>query len=244
MWHLGPMKLTLSRQAREWCIDYVASDELREDGSVECPTSASLEGDGVVRHRFAFKESPGSIRVGPALADRPVVVYPESAFHVTAGESITLFCSTPLWVRVEADGDGGETLLETPIDRPSDSWFGPSSLQGELAYATKTKARLDRAGVPVRAHRAVTELRIDNRSIDTLRVERVNLIVPYLSLYAGPDGSLWTESVVLTRDTAETTGKVEIGSPPAGSSSERVTPPRLASEKGKTLVRAFSALFT
>ena len=171
-----------------------------------------------------------------------MVVYPEDPFHVTAGESITLFCSTPLWIRVEA-GAGRLALMETAIERPPDTWIGPSTREGELCYATQTAARLDRASVPRHPHRALTELRIRNAASDMLLLERVNLAVPYLSLYAGPGGGLWTEPVLLERTSSATIGRLQIGHPPVPSEVERITPPRLSPAPEGILVRAFSALF-
>ena len=242
LWHVGPMRLGLSRQRQELSVDYRENAEPRDARFFECPTTATLDGSAVVRNRYAFAETPEVVWVRPALADRAVVVYPENPFHVTAGESITLFCSTPLWIRVEA-GASRLALMETAIERPPDTWIGPSTREGEPCYATQTAARLDRSSVPRHPHRALTELRIRNAAGDTLRLERVNLAVPYLSIYAGRDGGLWTESVVLERTSSATIGRLQIGHPPVPSEVERITPARLTSEPGGVLVRAFSALF-
>jgi hypothetical protein len=242
LWHVGPMRLGLSRHRQELSVDYRENAEPRDARFFECPTTATLDGSAVVRNRYAFAETPEVVWVRPALADRAVVVYPENPFHVTAGESITLFCSTPLWIRVEA-GSSRLALMETAIERPPDTWIGPSTREGELCYATKTAARLDRASVPRHPHRALTELRIRNAASDTLRLERVNLAVPYLSVYAARDGGLWTESIVLERTPSATIGRLQIGQPPVPSEAERITPARLTSDPGGILVRAFSALF-
>ena len=242
LWHVGPMRLSLTRQRHEFSVDYLQNAEPRDSRWFECPAAASLDGSAVVRNRYAFAETPEIVWVRPALADRAVVVYPENPFHVTAGESITLFCSTPRWIRVEAGASRLE-LMETALERPPDTWIGPSTRDGELCYAIQTAARLDRASVPRYPHRALTELRIRNDASDTLRLERVNLSVPYLSVYAGRDGGLWTESVLLERTASATIGRLQIGQPPSLGEVEKITPARLTSEPGGVLVRAFSALF-
>lgn len=223
LWHVGPMRLCLTRRRQEVEIDYLQNAEPRDARFFECPTTATLDGSGIVRNRYAFAESPEIVCVRPPLADRAVVVYPEDPFHITAGESITLYCSTPLWIRVEV-GAGRFALMETAIERPSDTWIGPSTREGELCYATQTAARLDRATVARHPHRALTELRIRNAATDTLRLERVNLAVPFLSVYAGRDGGLWTESVVLERTSSATIGRFEIGHPPEPSEVEKIAP--------------------
>jgi len=138
------MRLGLARQRQELSVDYRENADPRDARFFECPTTATLDGSGVVRNRYAFAETPEIVWVRPALADRAVVVYPEEPFHVTAGESITLFCSTPLWIRVEI-GASRHALMETAIERPPDTWIGPSTREGELCYATQTAARLDGA---------------------------------------------------------------------------------------------------
>jgi len=242
LWHVGPMRLSLTRRRQELSVGYLQNAEPRDARFFECPTTATLEGPGVVRNRYAFAETPEVVWVRPALANRAVVVYPEDPFHVTAGESITLFCSTPLWIRVEV-GASRLALMESAVERPPDTWIGPSTREGELCYATQTAARLERASVLRHPHRALTELRIRNAASDTLHLERVNLAVPYLSVYAARDGGLWTESVVLERTSSATMGRFQIGQPPVPGEVERITPPRLTSDPGGVLVRAFSALF-
>jgi hypothetical protein len=236
------MRLALARGRREWSVEYRRNAEPRDARIFECPTTSVLDGPAVTRNRYAFAETPETFWVRPALADRAVVVYPEDPFHVTAGESITLFCSTPLWIRVEV-GASRLALLETPIEQPPDTWIGPSTREGELCYATQTAARLERESLPRHPHRALTELRIRNGASDTLRLERVNLAVPYLSLHADRNGGLWTEAVALERTSSATIGRLEIGHPPVPSEVETITPPRVKAEPGGILVRAFSALF-
>ncbi len=242
VWHVGSMRLSVTRGRQELSVEYLQNAEPHDARFFECPSSATLEGPGVVRKRFAFAETPEIVWVRPVLADRAVVVYPEDPFHVTAGESITLFCSTPLWIRVEV-GASRLGLMESPIERPSDTWIGPSTREGELCYAMETAPRLDRASLPRHPHRALTELRIRNVSTDTLFLERVNLAVPYLSIFAARDGGLWTESVLLERTSSATLGRFQIGPPPVPSEIEKVTAARLTADPGGILVRAFSALF-
>jgi hypothetical protein len=236
------MRLGLTRRRQEWAIAVLSDSEPRDARSFECPTATELEGPLVARTRYAFAETPETVWVRPALADRAVVVYPDAPFHVPAGENVTLVCSTPLWIRVEV-GEGRTLLMEAPLERPPDTWIGPSTREGELCYATKSAARLDRAAVPRHPHRALTELRVRNRASDTLHLERVSLAVPYLSVYVSRDGAMWTEPVVLERTSGEALGRLDIGHPPVPSEVEKITPPRLNPTPGGVFVRAFSAIF-
>ena len=241
LWHVGPKKVSLLRRRREWSISTVDCAESDEEGLVVYPSKDELEENGAVENRFTFRQSPDTVQVRPAPPDRNLVVYPESAFHITSGESITLFCSIPLWIRVEVEG--GDTLLDQALARPADTWFGPSTRQGELCYATWTSARLERSSVRRQAHRAVTELQIHNGASETLHLERVNLAVPHLSVFAMEDGSLETESITLERTAGESTGKLSVGEAPRGKGIQLVTSPRVRPESGGTLVRALNAWF-
>ena len=135
-------------------------------------------------------------------------------------------------------------IREMPIERPSDTWFGASTMEGELCYAGTTKARLNLANVPVRAHRAITAVMISNMASTQLVVERLDLPVPYLYLYDTRDGVLWTQAVTLvrTRDTEMATFQVESGPPEEARKANLLGDPRLPPEP-KMSLRAFGELF-
>jgi hypothetical protein len=244
LWHVGPLTLGIGRAHKEWRIERRSDPALAGAACrVELPSSERLEGDDVIVRRFSFEQTGEALQLTPRVADRSVVVYPESPFFVTAGQEIVLFCSTPLWVRLEV-GENRTVLEEFPSVRPSDTWFGPSTREGELCYASTTAARLRREDILHRPHRAVTELRIRNEADDTLPIEKVNLSVPYLSLYATADGSLWSDRVTLYRTLDESRSELEITpGPPEGLSAEPVSEARVTAGTDNVMVRAFEALF-
>jgi len=67
LWHVGPMRLGLARQRQELSVDYRQNAEPRDARFFECPTTATLDGSGVVRNRYAFAETPEIVWVRPAL---------------------------------------------------------------------------------------------------------------------------------------------------------------------------------
>src|SRR5262245_33819295 len=77
LWSVGPLRLLVQRRRQEISVDYRDRSEPRHERFFECPTTAALDGPGVVRTRYAFTDSPEVVWVVPALADRAVVVYPE-----------------------------------------------------------------------------------------------------------------------------------------------------------------------
>jgi hypothetical protein len=209
---------------------------------VALPSDELVRGAHVTEHRFSFGRTGETLLLTPRLADRSVVVSPESPFYVPANQEILLFCSTPLWLRLEV-GDEKTELEEFPMIRPPDTWFGPSTREGELCYATTTAAQLRREDLHPRPHRAMTELRVRNDAQSVLALERVNLSVPFLSLYVTPEGAFWSDSVTLSRKTDGGRSEIEIvKGPPKGLNVERVSTARTAGTHN-VMVRAFEVLF-
>src|SRR5690606_5680646 len=91
---------------------------------------------------------------------------------------------------------------------PSDTWFGPSTREGELGYAARTNARLDLEQMRPRPSRAVTKVVVRNVGDDNLRIERLNLPVPQLSLFVNRQGLIWTNSITVERDRLGALAKV------------------------------------
>ena len=200
------------------------------------------EGDYTNVSRFVGEPTSDILTVKPALADRPVVSRPYTPFVVIAGEAGTIFVSTPLWFTVLVR-QPAILLFETPTLRPSDTWFGPSTIDGEACYSSRTYGRLNLENIPIPSYRAITRIQVRNVSNGPLKVERISLPVPYLSLFANEAGDLWTETVTMThrRETLLDEFTVDRSGPPPGFS--LVSPPRLT-PTGNMLVRAFSVLRT
>ena len=145
----------------------------------------------VARHVLAG----GEVSLLPATADRPVVARPEHTLRIPPNSTAQLYIGSPLWLQVRA---GDYTALDQPVLRPSDTWFGPSTTEGELCYASRTAARTQRLSGPTTHARLFTELTVRNRGKKPLQVDRVSLPMQSLAIYAGTDGRLWTASVAVT----------------------------------------------
>lgn len=137
---------------------------IRRDARLDGPRAFRAEElpEDAETFRVAQCGDVGPLKLVPIMADRLVVSRPKSPFRILPGQHATLFVSTPAWVRIALGN--GKALAELPLFRPSDTWFGPSTLVGELGYAARTHCRLDVCDVPFRPHRAVTPLRVENRS--------------------------------------------------------------------------------
>ncbi len=247
---LGPLRFWLERRAREWRITTEETgDILARDLSFECPaqdTEIPSPTRGVELRRFVSEATGGGFSLEPRLADRSVVVRPEEPLFLVPGAKAEVFVSSGLWMVLRLE-DGTE-LFERPIVRPSDTWFGPSPLEGELCYASRTSARLDLAEIPQRHHRAVTRILVENRSTTPRRIVRVLLPAPELALYrvsradAGLTSQLWTQSCELILDDSGVSPLTFRSVPPFAEHATLVAAARRASARN-LISRALEAIF-
>jgi len=242
IWRIGPLKLWIFHDENEWRIGHEHSGD---------PLDAGLELQGTIHrmpvenfelHRFASGSKSQSLDLLPRVANRPVVSRPDNPFHVMPGNEICVYLSTPVWIQVRADN---ETLVDIPSFRPSDTWFGANTIEGELCYTSITMVRLNQKILPRRCNRAITRLNIKNRASDPLVLERLKLPVPNLSLYADKSGQLWTQSLNVERAEDGTMAKIrlETSPPPEIGETELISAPRHPVPKN-VFVRALDALMS
>jgi hypothetical protein len=240
---IGPLDLWIQRHPNEWRL---ARDEASDpmDATLSHPSPVAdqdlNELPGV--ERFAMARTGDRVTLGAALADRPVISRPEKPFHLPVGEEATVFVSTPLWLRFQV-GEADKLLREFPIARPSDTWFGPNTLEGELCYTSRAYFVLNPENLPQLPHRAITAVRLINRAEQELTVDRMRLPAPQLALFAAADGQFWTQDVTYERtegDDAEL--RVRRRPPRAAADAHRLTEPR-NDVRGNLVVRTFSSLF-
>ncbi len=243
-WRIGPLSLTILRNPAEWRLAYGWSTGSEVDGPPwQVTTAGRMPESADQLERHVLRQTSGRVHVLPALADRPVVSSPRLPLFVLPDEEVMLYVGSPLWAVIEVD-DPPRRLRELPIRRPSDTWFGPSTLEGELCYATSTLAGLRVEGLPLFSRRAVTPVRIRNQAPTPLEVERLKLPVPYLSLFATQNGQLWTQAVTMTRSEDGHMANLSFGdeAPTQAGRAGLIAAPREESQRG-VLFRAFGSLF-
>jgi hypothetical protein len=242
-WQLGPKTLWITRADSEWRVARADGRERDERPMIAEPSAEPAgDDDAIDIKRFASRSGSRAIRLRPALPDLPVVVRPTQPFLVPAMEETTLFLSAPLWLRVYLDGRDAE-LVDTPTARPSDTWFGPDTMTGELCYALRTSARLHLENLPRRLHRAISAVRIQNNTPSVLPIEKLKVPVPYLSLFASEEGHLWTEALTLEREDESGGARVRLDDKPTRIvATKRVARSRKKMSKG-FLLDAFGEFF-
>lgn len=199
-WQVGASSLAITRLETEWQIQHLEKT-LPEEGqngwAVDLP-GTRLDDDATVR-RHLFQNTSSNLRVQPALADRPVVSRPVTPVHLSPRTKTTIFVSSPIWLVVSTIKPD-LVLFDMPHQRPSDTWFGPSTWEGELCYAVRTRARLLLAETQLRPHRSVTSISIHNKGETIILLERLKLPVRHLALYTDAEGMLWTSDVTIVTE--------------------------------------------
>lgn len=235
---LGPFRLWATSEDGEHLLAWSRGDDPLQEGRAATLDDAAPDDADTAR----FVCDAGSLQLHPALADRAVVVRPEAPLFLGPGGEVTFLVSTPVWVQARLEG-AGKALWEAPSFRPSDTWFGPTPREGELCYASRTRARLERAASPATHARAATALTLINQGADATRIDRVSLPMPRLALYEDGDGLLWTETLTVTRSTGGELAEVTLGrgDPPRCVGGTRIAEPRSA-DRDNVFTRAVSSL--
>jgi len=208
--HIGALQMWVAHLSGEWriAIEYDA-DQSEEEVVTRCPESIVDPPEAAAVHRFATGRADERLSLLPVLADRSIVARPEVPFSVLPDDEARFFISTSVWVCVNV-GDPPSRLLEVPTIRASDTWFGATTRDGDICYASRTAARMRLANVVRRSSRAITSVVVRNRAEDALHLERIALPVPALSLFSDVAGHLWTEEVTVERDREGHVAQVKI----------------------------------
>lgn len=238
---IGPLELGLERLPHEWRVWHVRSaDPIDERLALETPSERSAPADAE-HARFGFAEEPDVLLCDPVLADRPVVLRPETPLFVPAKESIEIFASTPVFLRADFRNDDS-VELELPTFRMSDTWFGPTTTEGELCYASRTHAQLSADLLKPRPHRAITQITIKNGASESLPIERLKLPVQSLGVYRGVSSALWTETVTFRREATDDNAAVSIGSRPPAAAGDVTQLGKPRTPARDVVARVFDAL--
>jgi hypothetical protein len=241
-WQIGPKALWITRADGEWIIASQDGRDPLDNRLTVAHAAAELADDDAEVKRFAVRDDSRVLRLVPALPDRPLIVNTAKPFFVPSSESATLYVSVPLWFRVLLAGSDAE-LKDTATVRPSDTWFGPDTLSGELCYASRTSARLHIENIPLRPHRAVSTVRIRNGAATRLPLEKLKVPVEHLSLFSSEEGHLWTEPLTLERKGNSEKAAIRLVSRATiGDATRPIAPPRLKASKGFVL-DVFGRLF-
>lgn|SRR5690554_2397260 len=240
---VGPLQLYLQRREQDWLIGWQEREDIEAHhwAGVEQIDEIPL---GLETERFVFQSVPDHFCLKPCLLDRPVVVKNLQPVHLPPDAHITFYISSPVCVAVELFKPVIQAKV-IPTLRLSDTWFGPSTREGEFCYAARTHARSSVHELPKRPHRAVTPVTVYNHSHEVMTIDKLSIPVPYLCVYGTAEGMLWTDPVSLKHTAGSSLSVLEVGKhlPSAMVQATRLTEPRMTVQRG-SLVRAFASMFS
>ena len=193
-WQIGERRIAIQRGAQEWTIwNQETPTEINDVVEVnELKNSDSLA--GVHFERFLERKTNSKLFIEPSLADQAMIVRPSKPITVMPGEEAKLYVSTPIWMTISMN-QNAEPMYDVPFWRPSDSWFGPNTISGDVCYAKYTDAKLLKEHLEVRSHRASTLVTVLNEQEEKLLIQRLNLPVPLLKVYVNKQKEFWTDQV-------------------------------------------------
>lgn len=194
-WKIGPLELWIRRYENEWRI-YSRSLEnpSLKDILVQIPATENHP-PNINVHRFGVHETTDLLTFQPILADRSIVVRPEKPFHLPSKEEVSIFVMHSVWLKIHY-GQQQITLTKLPIYRPSDTWFGSSTIDGELCYSARSKAKIRYNDLELYPYRAVTKIQLQNKSNQDVFLERIKVPLPSLSLYLSEKQVFFTDSMI------------------------------------------------
>lgn len=250
-WQIGPLKLWLNSTPAKLAVSWAHSGDVLDTHVRNLPSAQQQLEQNIVAPNdthtviTAFANSGrNEIVFTPVLPDRPIVLRLRDSIRVLPGESVTLYMVAPLVIRLEST-QSSKLITEIPTFRLSDTWFGPLSTLGGLCYASATPAYLDLREVPLRAHCAITAVTVKNAGIDSLKLDRINIPFPRLSLFYSQRSGFWTDRMTFERNSDNEMAYVKLDrQPPAEASpTQFVTGPRQPTAEHSSVTRAFSAIF-
>lgn len=207
-WDLGVMQFYLYQNHREWAFSWhetPSPSSFSFHVDLDCPPP--VDRDNSNQARFVHASSEKNFELKLALADRSVIARPESLVYVPPNQTATLFVSSGLWLQPTLNS---HRLMDIPIFRPSDTWFGENTREGELCYFSRTRARTENMATNESPHRAVTPITVVNKTLETLKIERIRVPVPYLNLYSKGKGEFFTNSLSMVLEQNEKEATMEI----------------------------------
>ena len=259
---IGPTKIQVAHLDREWWISATRNDEagaatkfnkvvIDPPVALDASTAGSHVNSDIKRYATS-KKTPG-FRLMPVLPDLPVVCRPLNPFFVLPGDQVEFYVSIPVWIKVllnSSNDNDGTAVAEIPALLLNKTWVGSTTVEGEIAYASNTRARLNFGDVPLNPHMATTGAIIRNLAAKPLALDYLSIPTGFLHTYATPEGSLSTDGILLEHREGGVFADLEIMSHPLNISPgnpanqwTRIGPARRDPQE-QSAVRAFSSFLS
>lgn len=236
--------LYIQRQAQQWllCQSQIVSPQCSLQNKLHIEHNATIPADTTDAQRWVNAEQESTLRIVPCMADKSLVVQPESTLIIPVGRKPALYLSLPIMYQIFI-GQNKKPFHEFFIETMPLTWFGSNTRRGELCYQSKSPVALELTDLPQAPHRVLMELRIHNRDSENLKVEKINLPALYLPIYRVDGEVFWTSPLTIVNEklTDELSLSYGKGVPGRHQKLELVSQPRLRSE-ARTFMRALEAI--
>ena len=239
---VGPLEIRALRQPRQWIIAVERNLQETERTLVRIPTDWQEPSSTATVSRVVSHATQETLRLQPALPDRPLVVSPPARFAIASRETVVLYVRVPVWVKLFS-GDPPALVREIPSVRMHDTWSGPSPKDGELGYASDEHEFPSPDERPLGPHQALCSVRVSNRASVFLPIEEIRIPLPQLSLYSDSSSRLWTSPVSLEREPDGDLAALHVSeeAPAEAQGTARISEPRVQVERSR-IVRVFGSL--
>lgn len=237
---VGPLRARIEHFDGEWALHWCRGEDPL-DGRLTIEAAGPVERFDYA-DRAVFPVALGDIlTLGARTPDRPIVTRPRIPIVIPAGQHTLLYVFSPVWLTASV---GDAEFGEMPSWRPTDTWFGPNRMDGEIWYANRTPVYLHPEQVPPSPARILTRATVRNDTPAAVQLDRIALPLPRMSLFRATDGRLWTEDVdVHCRARGEVPAtSIEPGGPDDATEPSTLSAPRQPRDGGGLLGR-FTALW-
>lgn len=228
----GPLDVHLGHFHQEWRVSWSTTNEYT-DNSFKCDHDYKgiIPDTFISEKRYTYsRETNSFLKMTPILGDLPYVARPSKPLMVLPGETVKIYMSTPLFLRLESENPYN-LIEEIPILQSPKTWFGQSTTAGEVCYSTRIKAVLDKKDLTYRPYRAISQLIIDNRGADSLHVEKLKVPSPYLAVFQNEQGEFITSVIQYIREPSGEIRTVNIIDPNDGEELFFLAGPRLRADQ-------------
>jgi hypothetical protein len=178
-WKFGTLELFIRKIGKEWQIANKTSETPEESDEL---ANVVPEPENVEWKSF-IADKNDSLKILPALPDRPVVIKPDNTFKLMPGKAVQFFINIPVWIQLYSGSAQKENLMfEIPLRELSSTWFGDPD-NGILSYSLPKGSYGSLGSNNPKGYEIICPVRITNSSAGQLDFQRLCLHVDFLGIY-------------------------------------------------------------
>jgi len=214
---IGSLRLWLKKIKSEVILAHCQSEEVDEFFSYsedEIPENAK-------QTRWSWEGSKLEVSLAPTLHDRDLVFRAMKPIFLPSKERVDFYVSPCVKLQISFNG---KFIINLPIIRYSETWFGKDPTIGDLCYAVKTRGTIDPDEIIKKKYRFICHVSVYNEGASPISIDKLKVLTEYLRLYQDGEGYLYSDSLVIKQ--SEDSVKIAMSKP-------HIT--------GKTLKKVFDA---